>query len=202
MAGQGRVARRSGAETRRAAQRIAFDLFTTQGYAATPLRQIADALGINKASLYHHFPSKAAILRSLFDERGSEAEQLREWLRAQPRTPDLLATGVARWVGSFSTDKLRGIRFVRANPLVAEVVGDGGDRIATALEALVDELVTLLPSPTAETTLLLRMSVLSINAAVEAAVGTGIPDEDVVRAATTAAAALIREIAPVGGAPR
>jgi AcrR family transcriptional regulator len=33
-------------------------LFTTQGYDATSLRQIADRLGFTKAALYYHFPAK------------------------------------------------------------------------------------------------------------------------------------------------
>lgn len=111
-----RGTRRTGAETRRRAQQIALELFTEHGYEATSLRRIADVLGINKASLYYHFPSKEAILRSLFDERGAEADELVEWLRTQDRTPELLETAVLRWVGSFSADKLRGIRFMAANP--------------------------------------------------------------------------------------
>ena len=33
-------------------------LFTTQGYDATSLRQIADRVGVTKAALYYHFPAK------------------------------------------------------------------------------------------------------------------------------------------------
>jgi AcrR family transcriptional regulator len=109
MSAEGRVhgaARGHGAETRKEAQRVARELFTTRGYEATSLRQIAEVVGINKASLYYHFPSKEAILQSLFEERGSEVQQLVEWLRAQPRSPDLLASAVMRWVGSFARSPL------------------------------------------------------------------------------------------------
>src|SRR3954453_6088057 len=111
--------RRDGAETRALVRRTALPLFTEQGYEATSLRQIADELGINKASLYYYFDSKEAILRSLFEERGDETEQLLAWLRAQPPGPHLLEAAVLRWVGSFTTEKLQGIRFMRANPLIA-----------------------------------------------------------------------------------
>lgn len=40
----------------------AAQLFRTQGYAATSLRNIADAAGMRAASLYHHFESKDAIV--------------------------------------------------------------------------------------------------------------------------------------------
>ena len=47
----------------------AAELFTTRGYTATSTRAIADAVGLRQASLYTHFPTKAAILRALLDAR-------------------------------------------------------------------------------------------------------------------------------------
>src|ERR1700712_2363312 len=82
--------RRTGAETRAEAQRVALDLFIDQGYEATSLRQIADRLGINKASLYYHFENKEAIISSVMAGRGDEAEELLRWAREQPTSPDLL----------------------------------------------------------------------------------------------------------------
>ena len=46
------------AGTRAEILRTAMALFTTQGYDATSLRQIADRLGFTKAALYYHFPAK------------------------------------------------------------------------------------------------------------------------------------------------
>ena len=43
----------------------ALDLFSVQGFEATSLSQIADAVGIRKASLYSHFEKKQAILDAL-----------------------------------------------------------------------------------------------------------------------------------------
>ncbi len=44
---------------------VALDLFSTQGFEATSVSQIADAVGIRKASLYSHFASKQDILDAL-----------------------------------------------------------------------------------------------------------------------------------------
>ena len=44
---------------------VALDLFSTQGYEATSVLQIAEAVGIRKASLYSHFAGKQEILDSL-----------------------------------------------------------------------------------------------------------------------------------------
>lgn len=46
----------------------ALDLFSTQGFEATSVSQIADEVGIRKASLYSHFASKQEILESLMHE--------------------------------------------------------------------------------------------------------------------------------------
>ena len=43
----------------------ALDLFSVQGFEATSISQIADAVGIRKASLYSHFENKQAILDAL-----------------------------------------------------------------------------------------------------------------------------------------
>ena len=43
----------------------ALDLFSVQGFEATSLSQIADAVDIRKASLYSHFENKQAILDAL-----------------------------------------------------------------------------------------------------------------------------------------
>jgi AcrR family transcriptional regulator len=187
--------RRNGAATRQEAVRVALTLFTEQGYEATSLRQIAEALGINKASLYYHFPNKEAILRSGFEQRGSEAAELVAWCEQQPRTPTLLQETVLRWVDSFSEDKLQGIRFLRANPFIARTLSEtDGDRIVDPLNRLGDVLVTLLPDPAPEKVVLLRMAVLSINAAVEAGARAGVPDSAIIAAAHASAEALLHAL--------
>ncbi len=46
----------------------ALELFSVQGYEATSISQIADAVGIRKASIYSHFASKQDILESLMTQ--------------------------------------------------------------------------------------------------------------------------------------
>lgn len=58
------------ARARPTAERIrgaALDLFAFQGYEATTLAQIAEAVGIRKPSLYNHIASKEALFLSLVD---------------------------------------------------------------------------------------------------------------------------------------
>ena len=54
--------------TRQEILEASLKLFSFQGFEATSVSQIADAVGIRKASLYSHFESKQAILDALVDE--------------------------------------------------------------------------------------------------------------------------------------
>ncbi|GAA1107778.1 TetR family transcriptional regulator [Kribbella jejuensis] len=193
------IGRRSGPATRAAIQRVALELFTKKGYEATSLREIADELGIQKPSLYYHFKGKEDILRALLDERGDEAEQLLEWISRQPQRPELIRAAVLRWVQSFSAEKLRGIRFLSANPLVARTFeGRTDDRIGSTLNQLIDALAGLLPDRSPAKVLQLRMALLSINAAVDAATSTPFTDEDILAAANAGAIAQIDALLATG----
>jgi AcrR family transcriptional regulator len=59
-------------DTRARIQAAALELFISRGFAQTSLREIAELLGVTKAALYYHFPSKAELIRSiirpLFDD--------------------------------------------------------------------------------------------------------------------------------------
>lgn len=46
----------------------ALSLFSTQGFEATSVSEIADAVGLRKASLYSHFASKQEILEALITQ--------------------------------------------------------------------------------------------------------------------------------------
>lgn len=66
-----------GRDTRREILDAALDLFAVGGYFGTSMRQIARAVGVRESALYHHFPSKEAILQDLLGELGpAKAQQL------------------------------------------------------------------------------------------------------------------------------
>ena len=68
---------------------IALDLFISQGYDATSIRQIAERLGFSKASIYYHFASKQDILMALhykLHEVGREALSAVQMPASSPET--------------------------------------------------------------------------------------------------------------------
>ncbi|MEU6187405.1 TetR/AcrR family transcriptional regulator [Nocardia sp. NPDC047038] len=74
--------RRRGSTPRAEILDAAGELFTTNGYANTSTRAIADAVGIRQASLYHHFAAKDDILDALLAETVAAPIELAERLRA------------------------------------------------------------------------------------------------------------------------
>jgi AcrR family transcriptional regulator len=46
----------------------ALKLFSHHGYGATSVRDVAEAAGVSKGNVYHHFPDKETIFRELLDQ--------------------------------------------------------------------------------------------------------------------------------------
>jgi AcrR family transcriptional regulator len=81
-------------DTRAEILAVATELFSEQGFEATSLREIAERLGITKAALYYHFPSKDDILAALLEPMGATLAELVDRLGA--------ATDVEQWANALS----------------------------------------------------------------------------------------------------
>ncbi len=55
-------------KSRRAVLDAGLHLFSHHGYGATTVREIADRAKVSTGNVYHHFPDKEAIFRTLIDE--------------------------------------------------------------------------------------------------------------------------------------
>ncbi len=70
-------------DTRENILQVANRLFVRQGYTATSIRQIAAEAGIGKATIYHHFPDKQAIVLALVDQNTGRTRQVLEAVKAE-----------------------------------------------------------------------------------------------------------------------
>jgi AcrR family transcriptional regulator len=72
----------AGRDTKRAILDAAVRLFVAKGYEETSLREVADAVGITKPSLYYHYASKlellVAIVNPLLDDLRALAEEVEQ----------------------------------------------------------------------------------------------------------------------------
>jgi AcrR family transcriptional regulator len=184
--------RRAGAETRAEILRVALRLFTENGYEGTSTRDITDALGITKSSLYHHFQNKEQLVTSLARQRRAELDAFVDWLQAQPPAPDLLVRAALRWVDDTTPDRLDLMRLAHANqPLMRRLVADGED-VRSGFERVI-EFFTAADTPTADR-LRIRMAFDTVSSALLAAQGTGAGPDDVLAAARSATVALIDDL--------
>ena len=62
-----------GQKTKEKILEVALNLFSTKGYKATTVRDIAGAIGIKQSALYNHFKNKDEILETLISELTSSA---------------------------------------------------------------------------------------------------------------------------------
>jgi AcrR family transcriptional regulator len=95
-------------DVREEALSVATRLFASRGYAATPLQAICDEVGITKASLLYHYPSKeqlhAAVLESLL---GHWKQVLPRLLEAATRGHEMYDVTVREVVSFFTEDPNR-----------------------------------------------------------------------------------------------
>lgn len=110
-------------DTRDAIRGVAVELFSKHGYEKTSLREIAEQLGMTKAALYYHYPSKQALLVALIEPL------IEKWKVVAGRTAGLPVThaNVERILGEV-LDVLLGHRaiagmFARDAPAMFEAIG-------------------------------------------------------------------------------
>lgn len=66
----------------------ALELFSVQGYEATSISQLAEAVGVRKASIYSHFENKQAILDALLETILTQYEQHSIFAKADWEDPE------------------------------------------------------------------------------------------------------------------
>jgi AcrR family transcriptional regulator len=125
----------------------ALDLMSEQGAGDTSMRQLARACDLNVAGIYHYFPSKADLLRSVIEER-QYMLRLRELPDVDVQLPprELLSGLITEmWLGAMEEERIW--RLVLGEGLRGDTsaLAVGGELLETIESALADWLANLFP---------------------------------------------------------
>ena len=85
-----------GERTRQIIMDAAYELFLTQGYAATSMRQVARQAGLALGGIYNHFPSKEAIFSELILVNHPYRQILPIMLNAPSEDPETFVRAAAQ----------------------------------------------------------------------------------------------------------
>ena len=96
----------------------AFDLFSVNGYEATSISQIADAVGIRKASLYSHFESKKDILDTIIKTTLKGYEQKSFFANADWNDPEFTKDKASMTAEDVAASVLGQMRYILHDPQI------------------------------------------------------------------------------------
>lgn len=144
--------RRSG--TRERIQAVAVELFAEHGYDKTSLREIAERLDVTKAALYYHFPTKEAIVVSLFDDLIAGIDEIIAWGADQPRTPQTRQELIRRYARLARERPKSMMRFIQESKTRMQELAPG-----ESLQCRFRTLADLLHAPDASPTERLKASI-------------------------------------------
>ena len=104
---------------------VAIDLFAQKGFDAVSLREIAEAAGIRKATLYYYFTSKDQILANIFEYTMArwEMSKVGKWSDGKEAEAQIVAMGLdgfmamasgvsASWIDDPHMEKILRITFI------------------------------------------------------------------------------------------
>lgn len=100
---------------------VALNFFSVQGYESTSIAQIADAVGIRKASLYSHFESKQDILDTLVKNIDEGLKKNSMFAKANWEDPEFL-----RSIADINPDQLVAqtqgqLKYVLHDPILSKI---------------------------------------------------------------------------------
>lgn len=75
--------------TKEKLKQAALSLFAKRGYEGTTMNDIADRVGINKASIYNHYKNKEALFLAVYQEAAGEYEKLNDRVIEHAQTMDI-----------------------------------------------------------------------------------------------------------------
>jgi AcrR family transcriptional regulator len=118
-------------DTKAAIHRAALDLFSSQGYEKTSLREIAEQVGITKASLYYHYSSKQELLRAIIGTFMDDIRRVLGSIDELPWSPESERELLGAYVDVVISHRSTGPTLLRDVAAVLAAFGDDLDALVT-----------------------------------------------------------------------
>ncbi|WP_327637360.1 TetR/AcrR family transcriptional regulator [Kribbella sp. NBC_00482] len=179
----------SSRDTKAEIHRAAVDLFSSQGYDKTSLREIAEQVGITKASLYYHYSSKQELLRAIV---GTFLDELFEVLRLT-ETMEWSSENEQQALGAYVdvviAHRATGPTLLRDIAAVLAAFGDDLDELIGRSRRF--QLWLAGPDPTAADRLRAAAAVETVGAAMSAGLDLSVSDAEIRAVLLDAATAVL-----------
>jgi len=186
----------SSRDTKAAIHRAAVDLFSSQGYDKTSLREIAEQVGITKASLYYHYSSKQELLRAIVGTFLDDVFAVLRKVEDLPWSPENERELLAAYVDVVIAHRSTGPTLMRVIAAVLAAFGDDLDILIAQSRRF--QLWLAGPDPTPADRLRAAAAVETIGAAMSAELDLGVSDAEIRAILLDAASAILaRRGAPV-----
>jgi AcrR family transcriptional regulator len=135
-------------DTRETIRAVALELFSNKGFEQTSLREIAERVGLTKASLYYHYSSKQSLLLAVVEPVITGWRAIVDETATLEQNPETVRQVVDRCLEVFLRNRSVAGIFQRDAAGVAVVLGSLWDDMVGLGKRLVAWLAG--PSPTAE----------------------------------------------------
>ncbi|TCC42009.1 TetR/AcrR family transcriptional regulator [Kribbella speibonae] len=187
----------SSRDTKAEIHRAAVHLFSTQGYDKTSLREIAEQVGITKASLYYHYSSKQELLRAIVGTFLDDMFQILKLPETLPWSPENERLVLRAYVDVVVAHRSTGPTLLRDIAAVLAAFGDDLDALIAQSRRF--QLWLAGPDPSPADRLRAGAAVETVGAAMSAGADLAVTDEELRLVLLDAAGAVLaRRGLPVG----
>ncbi|MEV0289471.1 MULTISPECIES: TetR/AcrR family transcriptional regulator [unclassified Kribbella] len=176
-------------DTKTEIHQAAVQLFSTQGYEKTSLREIAEQVGITKASLYYHYSSKQELLRAIVGTFLDDISRVLSLVEEVPWSPESERELLGAYVDVVIAHRSTGPTLLRDIAAVLAAFGDDLDKLIAQSRRF--QLWLAGPDPTPADRLRAAAAVETVGAAMSVELDLGVTDAEIRAVLIDAATAIL-----------
>ena len=176
-------------DTKTEIHRAAVELFSSQGYEKTSLREIAEQVGITKASLYYHYSSKQELLRAIVGTFLDDISRVLDQVDQLPWSPETERELLGAYVDVVIAHRSTGPTLLRDIAAVLAAFGDDLDRLIAQSRRF--QLWLAGPDPSPADRLRAAAAVETVGAAISVELDLGVTDAEIRAVLIDAATAIL-----------